>query len=413
MSFDAVAVRVMIASPSDVEEACLAAEKAIHDWNRSHSENRRVVFIPWRWKEDAKPSLSAPAQSIINAQGVDKSDLIIAIFGSRLGAPTAAGASGTVEEIELALAQGKQVSLFFSDQPRPVDIDPDQLKSLLEFKGAVEGLAGSFSSADDLRRKIESTLSFYDLDAAANKRSDYFNTGVSDRAYEEVGYAWSYRPNPTNPDVWDAKTEQVRKIIARDRRGLGSFTIHFERDDDRSAPLFGIDGHPAFELDASSSRSSPGSMKLLKAHRKSGTSYAQDIQFSPQLSEGDRAHLIYRGSLPGYRFAHRDGIVVATLDTPSGVRDWDYSSYTVEHPVGLLTYSVFLADSLGATPLGPRVDHAGVTDNELTSEVTKNGYTQEYVERDGEMGVEMKLTVREPALGCEYLLRWGPPSKSE
>jgi hypothetical protein len=400
----------MIASPSDVEEACLAVEKAIHDWNREHSANRQVVFIPWRWKEDAHPALGAPAQSIINAQGVDKSDLIIALFGSRLGAPTSAGASGTVEEIDRALAQGKQVSLFFSNQPRPVDVDPDQLKSLLEFKGAVEGLAGSFSTTDDLRRKIESALSFYLTDASANKRDDYFNTGVSDRAYEEVLFAWSYRPSPTNPKVWDAKTEQVRKLVARDRRGLASFTIHFERDDDRSAPLFGVDGYPTFELDPSSTRSSPGSVKLLKAHRKAGTSYAQDIQFSPQLSEGDRATLIYRGTLPGYRFAHREEIVAGTLDTPSGVRDWDFSSYTVEHPVAVLTYSVFLADSLGATALGPRVDHSGVTDNELTAEATKSGYTQEHVERDGEPGVEMKLVVREPALNCEYILRWALPS---
>jgi hypothetical protein len=224
--------------------------------------------------------------------------------------------------------------------------------------------------------------------------------------------AGSYRPSATNPNLWDAKTDQARKLVARDRRGLTSYTIHFEREDDRSAPLFGVDGYPTFELDPASSRSSSGSIKLLAAHRKSGTSYAQDIQFSPQLSEGDRTELVYRGTLPGYRFAHRNDIVAGTLDTPSGVRDWDFSSYTIDHPVAVLVYSVFLADSLGATPLGPRVDHAGVTDNELTSDVTKHAYTQEHFDRDGEMGVEMKLVVREPALGCNYMLRWGLPPSS-
>ena len=369
-----------------------------------------MVFIPWRWNEDATPSLEAPAQSIINAQGVDTSDLIIAIFGSRLGAPTANAISGTVEEIERAKAQGKLVHLFFSDQPRPVDTDPDQLRSLLDFKKAVEGLAGSFSTIDELRRKVDSALSFHANDTAMNKRSDYFNTGVSDRAYEEVVVAWSYRPSPTNPSVWDAKTEQVRKLVARDRRGFASFTIHFEREDDRSAPLFGVDGYPAFELDAASNRSSAGSIKLLDAHRKSGTSYAQDIQFSPPLSEGDRTEVIFRGALPSYRFAHRGDIIAGTLDTPSGVRDWDFSSYGIDHPIAVLTYSVFLADSLGATPLGPRVDHAGVTDNDLTAQVTRDSYTQERVERDGEPGIEMKLVVREPALSCDFKLRWSLPS---
>jgi hypothetical protein len=410
MPFDASVVRVMIASPSDVDKSRAAVELAIHDWNREHSESQKIVFIPWHWKEGANPSLEAPAQTIINAQGVDRSDLIVAVFGSRLGSPVESGASGTVQEIERARGQGKPVHVFFSGEPQS-NVDPDQLRALLDFKKQIEaiGLHGSFDSSDELRRKVEYALSYYE-NHAAQQSNNYFTRGLSDRVYDEVFVDWSYRPG-SSESVWDAKTEQMRRMTIRDRRGIGSFLIRFDRDSDTTAPAFGTFAVPEFELDPASDRSSPGSMILRPAHRMSGTSYAQNVEFAPQLGEGDSATVIFRGQLPGYRYAYSDEIIAGSAGTTLGLRDWDYSAYDITHPVALLTYSVFLSDSTGATPLGPRVDHTGTPDNELTTAILRDGYTQERAERDGEPGWEMKMTVREPVFGCEYILMWRPPSK--
>jgi hypothetical protein len=60
------------------------------------------------------PLLGGHPQRLINAQGVDDSDILFALFalfGSRLGSPTPDAVSGTVEEIERAVEQGKPIHL--------------------------------------------------------------------------------------------------------------------------------------------------------------------------------------------------------------------------------------------------------------------------------------------------------------
>ena len=66
MVFQAVAVRVMIASPSDVPAARDAVEQALHDWNQANAHHRAVVLMPWRWESSSVPLMGQPAQSAIN-----------------------------------------------------------------------------------------------------------------------------------------------------------------------------------------------------------------------------------------------------------------------------------------------------------------------------------------------------------
>jgi hypothetical protein len=304
------------------------------------------------------------------------------------------------------------VHLYFSSQPRPSNLDPDQLKSLLTFKEQISelGLHGSFESTDDLKRKVQSALSFYESDVSSHRRNDYFEHGVSDRVYEEASAEWAYRLGAPGSNAWDASANHSRTLIVRDRRGLGSFTISLNKDGDRSAPPFGDGGLPDWKVDPASTRSSPGEIEIKPARRKTGTSFAQDIKFVPQLSEGDRVELFYSGQLPSYKFAHVEDVIAGSSGSNLGLRDWDFNSFVISHPIGLFTYSVFLPDELGATPLGPRVDHSGVIDSELTSELLKNGYSQERVSREGREGVLMKISVREPSYKGTYRLMWRPPS---
>lgn len=54
---------------------------------------------------------------------MDQGDFLIGIFGNRLGTPTGAAQSGTIEEIEQFRKAGKHVALYFStaDVPRNAD----------------------------------------------------------------------------------------------------------------------------------------------------------------------------------------------------------------------------------------------------------------------------------------------------
>jgi hypothetical protein len=60
---------------------------------------------------------------------------LVAIFWSRIGTPTATAESGTVEEVQRAIAGGKKVMVYFSDlQPLPAGASIEQVKRLSVFR---------------------------------------------------------------------------------------------------------------------------------------------------------------------------------------------------------------------------------------------------------------------------------------
>lgn len=139
MVFEAHVLKVLIASPGDTGEERDAVEKSIGGWNASRSEAEQVVLLPWRWEKHGVPVLGATAQGVINRQAVDQSDIVIALFDSRLGQATDDAVSGTAEEIGRAHNAGRQVHVYFSNEPVDrASVDPDQLKRLQEFRSGLE-----------------------------------------------------------------------------------------------------------------------------------------------------------------------------------------------------------------------------------------------------------------------------------
>lgn len=156
MVYSASVVRVMIASPSDVQSARDAVEDAIHGWNGARAEQRGVILQPLRWETNAVPLLGDAPQALINSQLLERADIVIGLFGSRLGSPTPSAASGTVEEVEHAVDSGKPVHLYFSMAPLPPDVDTTQLEGLREFKKAIQerGLYGEYHNASELSAEV-------------------------------------------------------------------------------------------------------------------------------------------------------------------------------------------------------------------------------------------------------------------
>jgi len=175
MSFDAHVLKVLIASPGDTTEERAAVERALHGWNADRSEREQIVLLPRRWETDAVPRLGASAQGVINEQLVDRADIVLALFDSRLGMATGAAVSGTAEEIERSHEAGKPVHVWFSEEPIPRGADLDQVKALEHFKQTLSplGLLGSYASPDDLafkvRQAIESDLDRLDLGAVPRR----------------------------------------------------------------------------------------------------------------------------------------------------------------------------------------------------------------------------------------------------
>lgn len=161
MTFSATVLRVLIASPGDTVASRQVVKEAIEDWNSLNAEETGLILLPVLWERDATPEMGDRPQQIINRQLVDAADLLIGLFWTRLGTPTAEADSGTVEEIERCIDADKPVLLYFSDVPVvPDSVDPEEYKRLRAFKKDMQGkgLYDTYSSEDELRRKINAAL---------------------------------------------------------------------------------------------------------------------------------------------------------------------------------------------------------------------------------------------------------------
>lgn len=157
MPLKAQTFRILIASPSDLSEERQTVAHTIEEWNDLHAISERCVLLPVRWETHATPQSNIRPQTALNRELVESCDALIGMFWTKLGTPTDAAPSGTVEEIDKFVAVGKPALLYFSDRPiDPSKLDPKQHKKLLAFKAETykKALVGVFKSPADLRRKL-------------------------------------------------------------------------------------------------------------------------------------------------------------------------------------------------------------------------------------------------------------------
>jgi hypothetical protein len=151
----------MIASPSDVPQERLIARDVIAEWNTIHAKDKRTVLMPIGWETHSVPETGDRPQAIINAQLLKDADLLVAMFWTRIGSPTGAARSGTVEEIEEHIRAGKSAMIYFSSAPaHPDSIDNDQYSALKAFKVSLraKGLFEQYESLSEFRMKFTRQL---------------------------------------------------------------------------------------------------------------------------------------------------------------------------------------------------------------------------------------------------------------
>jgi hypothetical protein len=161
MAYDGRVYRILIASPSDVEEEREIAVRVIQEWNDLYSYSRKVILLPLRWEKHTAPEYGTRPQEVINRAIVDHCDLLVGIFWTRIGTPTGDAKSGTLEEINRVGKAGKPVMLYFSKVGiDPDTIDLDQVRRLKDFKDATypNSLNESYKSMIDFRDKFAKQL---------------------------------------------------------------------------------------------------------------------------------------------------------------------------------------------------------------------------------------------------------------
>ena len=159
--FQANVYKIMIGAPSDIKEEVSIAMNTIHHWNNINAEKQKTVLLPLHWSISSYPVIGMHPQKAINQQVVSKSDLLICIFGAKLGTPTDDYASGSVEEIEEHIKAGKPVMIFFRNILSLNDIDIEQVSRLREFKNTIgeKALYADYNSIDDFERILSDKLS--------------------------------------------------------------------------------------------------------------------------------------------------------------------------------------------------------------------------------------------------------------
>jgi len=175
--------RVMIGSPSDLVQERQAATDAVNEWNVQHSDTKGIVLLPVKWETHALPTAGVQPQTAINKQLVDRCDLLIGMFWTRLGTKTRVAASGTVEEIERFIAQDKPAMLYFSDRKASEEkLEVKQLARLKQFKTATykKSLTGSFKSVAELKRILlrDLTRQLDKLKPQKSKRADRIESAM-------------------------------------------------------------------------------------------------------------------------------------------------------------------------------------------------------------------------------------------
>lgn len=159
--------RVVVASPSDLFEMRRAVFEIIDEINRTF-EVQRISVRGLGWEEYVTPGVSDEPQSVINESILQDYDVLIAMFATKLGTPTKTAGSGTVEEIEKALARepmplGKHsIQVYFRDKIENLsEIPIDELKRVSDFRNSLKArgvLYGQFKERDDLQREIRVNL---------------------------------------------------------------------------------------------------------------------------------------------------------------------------------------------------------------------------------------------------------------
>jgi hypothetical protein len=176
MSYNAKVFNIMIASPGDVKSERAIVRDVVYEWNAVHSNTRNIVLLPVGWETHSYPEVGAAPQEIINGQILDKCDLLVGVFWTRIGTPTTEFASGTVEEIEEHVSNAKPAMLYFSSQPVSLDsIDEEQYSELKKFRDLCKSrsLYENFDSSAGFKEKF-----YRQLQIMLNENS-YFHVGDS------------------------------------------------------------------------------------------------------------------------------------------------------------------------------------------------------------------------------------------
>lgn len=165
-------LRLVVASPADVQQERDLLERVAVELNRGIAADRDLRIELVRWETDTHPGfhVEGPQGLIDSTLRIDDCDILIGIFWKRFGTPVASEESGTAHEIRMAYASWKQTGrpdlmIYFNQQPYAVEsrAEAEQWALVLKFKDEFpkEGLWWSYHSASEFEQMVRRHLTQY------------------------------------------------------------------------------------------------------------------------------------------------------------------------------------------------------------------------------------------------------------
>lgn len=182
--FKALCYNVMIVSPSDIADERNIIKDAIYRWNEINSKKRNIVFLASGWDTNVHPDSGCHPQASINQQILKEADFIIAVFGNKIGSPTAEYPSGSVEEIMRHMESGKKALIYFSKMPVPREqLDMEQIQRLNAFKKVIQNTVyfKEYLTLDELKSMIRD-----DIQLISNELDSPSEIQETDRSFSRL-----------------------------------------------------------------------------------------------------------------------------------------------------------------------------------------------------------------------------------
>jgi hypothetical protein len=165
-------LRIVIASPSDVEAECKMLPAVVEELNRGVAADRGVRLELTRWKTDAYPGFhpEGPQGLIDPLLRIEEADLLIGIFWKWFGTPVNDAESGTEHEFKRAYEswqrkRSPQIMVYFKQKaywPKS-RVETDQWGRVLAFHENFpkEGLCWPYKNNTQFEKLVRNHLTHY------------------------------------------------------------------------------------------------------------------------------------------------------------------------------------------------------------------------------------------------------------
>ncbi|MCJ7586916.1 MAG: hypothetical protein MUQ00_03320 [Candidatus Aminicenantes bacterium] len=161
-------LRVLVASPSDLDDERRILDDVVRELNLSWQRPLGVSLELLRWETHVAPGVGAEPQAVIAQQLPPDYDILVAMFWTRAGTPTQRHGSGTLEEFENAYQrwtqdpQSVRLMMYFKTAPvSPDQIDPAQLEQVMRFRDSLAPrgiLYTTFSAIEEFAQLVRMHL---------------------------------------------------------------------------------------------------------------------------------------------------------------------------------------------------------------------------------------------------------------